>query len=85
VGIQALRASLKSVKAPLRTTQGTPLLLELVHGDGRQAGSGMVAGGVMVDLTDRDGGVNDFGLDDLLLDQRLHSLVDMTVVARLGG
>ena len=45
----------------------------------------MVAGGVMVDLTDRDCGVNDFGLDDLLLDQRLHSLVDMTVVARLGG
>jgi hypothetical protein len=32
----------------------------------------------MVDLMDRDGGVDDFGLDDLLLDQRLHGLVDMT-------
>jgi len=78
MGTHALGASLKIVHAPLRTTQGTALRLELVHADGRQVGSGVVAGGEMVDLMDRDGGVDDFGLDDLLLDQRLHGLVDMT-------
>ena len=65
-------------KIALGTTQGTALVLEIVHADGRQVGSGVVAGSEMVDLMDRDGGVDDFGLDDLLLDQRLDGLIDMT-------
>ncbi len=78
MSVHALGASFHGVYAPLRTTQDTTLLLELVHADGRQAGRGVMAGRQMVNFMDGDGGVNDFRLDDLLLDQWLHGLVDMT-------
>lgn len=62
----------------LGAAQLAALPLELVHADRGQGRRGVVAGGVMVDLVDRHRGVDDFGLDHLLLDHRLDGLVDMT-------
>ena len=80
MGAHTRGASLKLLRALLRAAHGAQcatLPLVLVHADGRQAGGGVVAGGEVVYLVDRDSGVDDFGLDDVLLDQRLHDLVDM--------
>lgn len=59
--------------------EGTADFLEFVHCHGGECLGVMVAGGVMVSLVDRDGGVDDFGLDDLLVDDWLNSLVHMMV------
>jgi hypothetical protein len=64
---------------PLGAAQLAALPLELVHADRGQGRRGVVTGGVMVDLVDRHRGVDDFGLDHLLLDHRLDGLVDMVV------
>ena len=88
VGAHARGASLKLFRAPLGTAHGaqsTTLLLVLVHADRRQGGSGVVASGEMVYLMDRDSGVDDFGLHDLLLDQWLHNLVNMAGVAIISN
>lgn len=79
VGPHGLRAALKLVNMLLGTAQLTTLPLKLVHGDSRQRRSRVVAGGVMVHLVDRHRGVDDFGLNHLLLDHRLDSLVHMMV------
>lgn len=75
----ALGSTLKLVVALLTTMEGSTRGLELLHGHGRQRGSLMVSGLVVVDLVDWDGGVDHVWLDSLLLDYRLDGLVDVVV------
>ena len=69
--------TLKLVIALLTTSQGSTFGLELLHGHGGQSGSLMVSGLVVVYLVNRNSGVNNAGLDGLLLDYGLDSLVDV--------
>lgn len=59
--------------------EDTTLLLEFVDADGRQLGSAVVLSTEMVRLMNRDGGVDDLGLDSLLVDDRLDGLMDVVV------
>lgn len=69
--------TLELVVALLAATKYTALVLELVHGHGRQSGRLMVGSSVVVNLVNGNGGVNNVRLNDLLLDDRLDSLVDV--------
>lgn len=71
--------TLKLVVALLTAGQGSTLGLELLHGHGRQSSGLMVSGLVVVYLVNRNSGVNNGGLDGLLLDYGLDSLVDVVV------
>lgn len=71
--------TLELVVALLATGKSTALGLELLHGHGWESSSLMVGGLVMVNLMDRDGGVDNVGLDGLFLDNGLNSLVDVVV------
>jgi hypothetical protein len=71
--------TLELVVTLLATAENTTLLLELVHCHGRESGSLMVGSSVVVNLVDGNGGVDYVGLDDLLLDNRLDSLVNVVV------
>ena len=55
----------EAVSALLAAGEGAAGLLELLHGDSRKSGGGVVLGSVVVDLVDGDGGVGDVGLDGL--------------------
>jgi hypothetical protein len=77
--INALGTALKGlgVLCPATASQSPTLLLELVHADWRHGGNIVVAGGVVMDLVDGDGGVYHMGLDDFLLYDRLDGFVDV--------
>jgi len=79
--------TLKLIVTLLASGQGTALRLELAHGHRWQSSGLVVSGSVVVDLMDGDSGVDDVGLDGLLLDNRLNGLVDvmMNVLAANGG
>lgn len=53
----------KAVVTLLAASKGSALLLEVGHGDGGEGGGGVVLGGVVVNLVDGDGGVDNSGLD----------------------
>jgi hypothetical protein len=74
-----LRDTLESIIALLAAGKSSTLVLELVHGHGRKSSGAVVGGLVVVNLVDGNGGVNNVGLDGLLLDDRLDSLVDVVV------
>lgn len=69
--------ALKLVVALLAAGESTALSLELFHGHGWESSSLMVGSLVMVNLMDGDGGVDNVGLDGLLLNNGLDSLVDV--------
>jgi hypothetical protein len=69
----------KSVSALLATAQVATLVFELIHSDGRELGSSVVLSLVLVDLMNRDGGVDDGWLDRLLLYDGLDVLMHMVV------
>jgi hypothetical protein len=55
------------------------VLLELGHADSRKSRSGVMLSSVMMDLVNGDSGVDDMGLDSLLLYYRLNCLMDVMV------
>lgn len=59
------RATIDKVRLLTTSAKGAALLLEFVHGDGRQCRGGMVLSGVVVDLMDGLGCVHDVRLDRL--------------------
>jgi hypothetical protein len=69
--------TLKLVVALLAAGESTALGLELLHGHGWESSSLMVGSLVMVNLMDGDGSVDNVGLDGLLLNNGLDSLVDV--------
>lgn len=71
--------TLEAVVTLLAASQDTTLLLEVGHGDGRKSRGAVVLGSVVVDLVDRDGGVDNVRLDGLLVDNGLDGLVDVVV------
>jgi hypothetical protein len=79
--------ALESICTLLATTKVTALVLELIHANSWELGSCVVLGLVLVNLVDRNGGVNDGWLNSLLLNDRLDVLVDVmvNVLASNGG
>jgi hypothetical protein len=71
--------TLEAVVTLLAASQDTTLLLEVGHGDGRKSRGAVVLGSVVVNLVDGDGGVDNVGLDGLLVDDGLDGLVDVVV------
>jgi len=71
--------TLELVVALLATAQDSTLGLELVHGHGGQSSSLVVGCSVVVDLMNGNSSVDNVGLDDLLVDNRLNSLVNVVV------
>lgn len=55
------------------------MTIKLIHGDTWKLGSSVVLSLVLVNLVDGDGGMNDRGLNSLLLDDGLDVLVDVVV------
>jgi hypothetical protein len=72
-----LGLTLETIVTLLTTTKNTSLLLELSHSHGRKLGSLMVLSGVVVDLVNGNGGVNNRRLDSLLVDNGLNGFMDM--------
>ena len=77
--------ALELVVALLTASKSSALGLELLHGHGWESSSLMVGSLVMVNLMDGDGGVDDVGLDGLLLNNGLDGLVDVLDDVSLGG
>ena len=71
--------TLEGIVALLATGKSSTLRLELLHGHGRKSSGAVVSGLVVVNLVDRNGGVNNVGLNGLLLENRLDGLVDVVV------
>jgi len=71
--------ALETVVAFLTAGKDTTLSLELLKGDSGECRGGVVLGGVVVDLVDGDGGVDDVRLDGLLVHNGLDGLVDVVV------
>jgi hypothetical protein len=71
--------TLEAVVTLLAASQDTTLLLEVGHRDGRKSRGAVVLGSVVVNLVDGDGGVDNVGLDGLLVDNGLDGLVDVVV------
>jgi len=61
----------------ITTAKCAAVALELVHGHCREGGGAVVARGLVVDFVDGYGGVDDLGLDGLLLDDGLDCFVDV--------
>jgi hypothetical protein len=76
--------TLEFVVALLAAGESTALGLELLHGHGWESSSLMVGSLVMVDLMDGDSSVDHVGLDRLLLDNGLDSLMDVLDDVSLG-
>lgn len=74
-----LGLALEGVGVLLAAGQVAALALEVLHGDGGQLGGAVVLGLVLVHLVDGDGGVDDGGLDGLLLHDGLDDLVHVVV------
>lgn len=79
--------TLELVVTLVTASQRTSLMLEVTHAHGGQSSSLVVGSRVVVNLVDGDSGVHNIGLDSLLLNDRLDSLVDvvMHVFASDGG
>jgi len=75
----SLRLAGKSITSLLTTAEMSTLSFELLHGDGRQLGSSMMLGFILVYFVDRDGCVHNGWLDSLLLDDRLNVLVNVVM------
>ena len=69
--------TLELVVALLTAAENTALGLELVHGHGGKSSGLMVCSSVVVNLVNGNSGVNNVGLDNLLVDDRLDGLVDV--------
>jgi len=71
----------------LTSCQSTTLSLELVHGHGGESSGLVVSGSVVMNLMDGNSGMDDIGLNGLLLDNRLDGLVNvmMYVLTTNGG
>lgn len=67
----------KGISSLLATSDAASGLLELVHGHGGEGRGGVVLGFVVVNLVDLLGVVDDVGLDGLLVNDWLDSLVDV--------
>lgn len=76
--------TLEAVVALLTAGQDTTLLLKVGHADSWEGRGGVVLSSVVVNLVDGHGGVDDVGLDGLLLDNGLDSLVDVVVNVLAG-
>jgi len=74
-----LGASLKGIGALSSTAEGATLLLVLLHRDRGQGGSAVDTSLVVMNLVDWHGGVDDLGLDGLLVEYGLDRLVDVMV------
>jgi hypothetical protein len=74
--------TLELVVTLLASAEDTALGLELVHGHGWQSSALVVCSGVVVNLVDGDSGVDDVGLDDLLVDDGLDGLVDVLEICK---
>ena len=88
--VYSLRLPVKSISALLATRDVATLLLEFVHGDGRELRSSVVLGLVLVDLVDGDCSVDNGRLNSLLLydglDVLVHVVVNMLACdGRVGG
>jgi len=71
--------TLEAIVTLLAAGQDTTLLLKVGHGDGRKSRGSVVLGGVVVNLVNGDGGVDNVRLDGLLVDNGLDGLVDVVV------
>ena len=71
--------TLETIVTLLTSSQDTALLLKVGHANGGKSRCRVVLGSVVVNLVDRDDGVDDVGLNSLLLDNGLDSLVDVVV------
>jgi hypothetical protein len=69
--------TLKLVVALLAAAKDTTLGLELVHGHGGQSSGSVVGSSIVVDLVNRNSGVYNIGLNNLLLNHGLDGLVDV--------
>jgi hypothetical protein len=69
--------TLELVVALLAAAEDTALGLELIHSHHWQSSGVMVSGLVVVNLVDRDSGVDNVGLDDLAVDDGLDGLVNV--------
>jgi hypothetical protein len=74
-----LGLTLKPVHTFAAARKGAALALELAQADSGQGRGGVDDRGLVVYLMDRDGSVDNRGLDDLLLEDRLNGLVHMVV------
>jgi len=79
VGVDALGTAVEGGTALVLAAQGAAVLLELVHADGRQGRRAMMLSRVVVDFVDGHRSVDDLGLDDFLVDDRLDGLVNVVV------
>lgn len=66
--------TLEAIIALLATGKATTLLLEIGHADSRKGRCRVMLGLILMDLVDRDGGVDNRWLNSLLLDDRLDGL-----------
>lgn len=71
--------TLEAIVTLLAAGQDTTLLLKVGHGDGGKSRGSVVLGGVVVNLVNGDGGVDNVRLDGLLVDNGLDGLVDVVV------
>lgn len=78
-GANVLRDTLECIVALLTASKSSALGSELGHSHGRQSGGAVVSSLVVVNLVDRNGGVDNVGLDNLLLDHGLNGLVNVVV------
>lgn len=71
--------TLEGIVTLLAASKSSTLVLELVHGHGWESCGAVVGSLVVVNLMNGDGGVNNIGLNGLLLHDRLDSLVNVVV------
>lgn len=71
--------TLEAIVTLLAAGQDTTLLLKVGHGDGGKSRGSVVLGGIVVNLVNGDGGVDNVRLDGLLVDNGLDGLVDVVV------
>jgi hypothetical protein len=69
--------TLELIVTLLAAAENTTLALELVHGHSRESSGLMMSSSIVVNLVDGNSGVDNVGLDDLLVDDRLDGLVDV--------
>jgi len=79
ISVEALGAALEVIASLAATLKDATLLLELRQADGGEGGGAVVLGRLVVNLVDRDSGVDNLGLDNLLVDNREDLLVDVVV------
>lgn len=75
-GFHSLWLTLETIDSLASAGKRSALSLELAETDGGESRSGVNDGLLMMHLVDRNGGVDDGGLDNLLLKNRLNGLVD---------